>query len=109
MRTTLGTNLARDGVAPQIAKDILRHGDYRTTLKHYTQLHVRDAAAVINQISIPGIETADRRAAVDPRIGARGPTSTRSTSRGAAAPFGLDRSGVTGEDAPSCGSIHVDP
>jgi hypothetical protein len=38
MRTTLGTNLARAGVAPQIAQRIMRHGDYRTTLKHYTVL-----------------------------------------------------------------------
>jgi hypothetical protein len=36
MRTTLGTNLARAGVAPQVAREIMRHADYRTTLKHYT-------------------------------------------------------------------------
>src|SRR5690606_22450619 len=31
LRTTLGTKLARAGVAPQIAQRIMRHGDYRTT------------------------------------------------------------------------------
>ena len=34
MRTTLGTNLARAGVAPQLAQRIMRHSDYKTTLKH---------------------------------------------------------------------------
>jgi integrase len=116
MRTTLGTNLARAGVAPQIAKDIMRHGDYRTTLKHYTQLHVRDAAAAINQISVPAVEAGDRRAAVGaavdtavaPRPGASGRTSTRGTTRGAAAPFGLDHSVITGGNASSCEPMHVD-
>ena len=44
MRTTLGTALARQGVAPQIAQQIMRHRDYRTTLKHYTSLSLSDAA-----------------------------------------------------------------
>ncbi|MCP3981429.1 MAG: tyrosine-type recombinase/integrase [bacterium] len=40
LRTTLATQLARQGVAPQIAQQIMRHGDYRTTLEHYTKLDV---------------------------------------------------------------------
>lgn len=36
-RTTLGTVLARLGVAPQVAQQILRHKDYRTTLRHDTE------------------------------------------------------------------------
>src|SRR5690606_31153793 len=44
MRTTLATNLARKGVAPQVAQRILRHRDYRTTLKHYTALELEDSA-----------------------------------------------------------------
>src|SRR5262245_56057002 len=43
----LATNLARAGVAPQIAQRIMRHSDYRTTLKHYTVLGLRDTAAAI--------------------------------------------------------------
>ncbi len=31
LRTTLGTQLARAGVAPQITQRIMRHADFRTT------------------------------------------------------------------------------
>ena len=54
MRTTLGTNLARAGVAPQLAQRIMRHGDYKTTLKHYTVLGVTDTAKAIE--ALPGID-----------------------------------------------------
>ena len=55
MRTTLGTNLARAGVAPQIAQRIMRHADYRTTLKHYTVLGLTDTSKAISQLpSIQG-------------------------------------------------------
>jgi len=42
MRTTLGTNLARIGVPPQIAQRIMRHSDYCTTQQHYTILGLTD-------------------------------------------------------------------
>ena len=61
MRTTLGTKLARAGVAPQIAQRIMRHADYRTTLKHYTVLGLSDTAAAIMQL--PTIQPDDRQAA----------------------------------------------
>ncbi len=50
MRTTLGTNLARTGIAPQLAQRIMRHSDYRTTLKHYTVLGLADTSRAINQL-----------------------------------------------------------
>ncbi len=50
LRTTLGTSLARQGIAPQIAQRIMRHADYRTTLKHYTVLGLTDTAAAIEQV-----------------------------------------------------------
>jgi integrase len=53
MRTTLGTNLARAGVAPQLAQKIMRHADYRTTLKHYTVLGLVDTTRAIKML--PGI------------------------------------------------------
>ena len=53
LRTTLGTNLARAGVAPQIAQKLMRHGDYRTTLKSYTVLGLSDTTRAIEQL--PGI------------------------------------------------------
>ena len=53
LRTTLGTQLARAGVTPQVAQRIMRHGDYRTTLKHYTVLGLTDTAAAMDRL--PGI------------------------------------------------------
>ena len=53
LRTTLGTQLARAGVAPQIAQRIMRHGDYRTTLKHYTVLGLSDTSKAVE--ALPGI------------------------------------------------------
>ncbi len=50
MRTTLGTNLARAGVAPQLAQNIMRHSNYKTTLKHYTVLGLTDTAAAIERL-----------------------------------------------------------
>ncbi len=50
MRTTLGTNLARAGVAPQLAQRIMRHADYRTTHKHYTVLGLTDTAKAIERL-----------------------------------------------------------
>ena len=52
LRTTLGTMLAREGVAPQIAQRIMRHSDYRTTLAYYTDLTVTDAAAAVGRLPI---------------------------------------------------------
>jgi integrase len=52
LRSTLGTRLARAGVAPQVAQRILRHSDYRTTAKHYVRLELADAAAAVR--SLPG-------------------------------------------------------
>ncbi len=51
MRTTLGTNLALNGVAPQIAQRIMRHSDYRTTLAHYTALQTADTINAINSLA----------------------------------------------------------
>tara|TARA_Y100000589_G_scaffold133739_1_gene127756 strand:- start:811 stop:2157 length:1347 start_codon:yes stop_codon:yes gene_type:complete len=36
LRHTLGTNLARAGVAPRVAMEIMRHSDMRLTMKIYT-------------------------------------------------------------------------
>jgi integrase len=50
LRTTLGTRLARAGVAPQVAKSIMRHSDYRTTLSHYTVLGLHDTSAAVAKL-----------------------------------------------------------
>jgi len=50
MRTTLRTNLARHGVTPQVTQRIMRHADYRTTMRHYTVLGLTDTAAAIGRL-----------------------------------------------------------
>ncbi len=55
LRTTLGTQLARNGVAPQIAMQIMRHSDYKTTLTHYTVLGLADTSKAIE--ALPEIST----------------------------------------------------
>jgi len=57
LRTTLGTNLARAGVAPQVAQRIMRHGNYRTTMQHYTILGLADTAGAIGRL--PGIRLSE--------------------------------------------------
>lgn len=61
LRGTLGTRLAAAGIAPQVAKGIMRHSDYRTTVKHYHHLTLHDQRRAL--------ETALARA---PRLAAEG-------------------------------------
>jgi integrase len=86
LRTTLGTQLARAGVAPQIAQRLMRHGDYRTTLAHYTVLGLADVSKAVD--ALPTIRT-DAREALATGTGdalpqsARTPHSTQSAEAGA--------------------------
>jgi integrase len=50
LRATLGTRLARAGVAPQVAQRLMRHADYRTTLHHYTMLSLADTVAAMKRL-----------------------------------------------------------
>ena len=61
LRATLATQLARNSVTPQVAQRILRHSDYRTTMKHYTMLGLVDTAAAISKI--PNIKPTQRESA----------------------------------------------
>ncbi len=67
LRTTLGTQLARNGVAPQIAQKIMRHSDYKTTLNHYTVLGLSDTSKAIDAIPCVGdtITTAEQSTGTD--------------------------------------------
>ncbi|MBL9118330.1 MAG: site-specific integrase [Phycisphaerae bacterium] len=60
LRTTLGTKLARAGVAPQVAQRVMRHGDYRTTLRHYTVLGLTDTSKAVS--ALPAIGAGEARA-----------------------------------------------
>jgi len=50
LRTTLGTGLARSDISVAEVTRLMRHSDYRTTLKHYTRPTLRDDAAAINRL-----------------------------------------------------------
>lgn len=52
-RMMLATKLARKGTSPQVAQTIMRHADYRTTMKYYTALELQDSAAALAGISVP--------------------------------------------------------
>ena len=59
LRMTLGTTLARAGVAPQVAQRLMRHSDYKTTMNHYTALGLRDIAQAVEslpRVDIPAAE-----------------------------------------------------
>ena len=60
MRTTLGTMLARQGAKPQVAREIMRHSDYKTTLAHYTILGLSDTAGAINELPAIGVPETTR-------------------------------------------------
>lgn len=53
LRATLATNLARLGVAPQLVQKVMRHADYRTTMRAYTVLRIDDTAAALASLSSP--------------------------------------------------------
>ena len=68
MRTTL----ARLGTKPQVAREIMRHSDYKTTLTHYTMLGLSDTAGAIKELPDIGepetiIATGTMDASVDPQ------------------------------------------
>ncbi|MBL9149470.1 MAG: site-specific integrase [Phycisphaerae bacterium] len=91
LRTTLGTMLARSGVAPQVTKQIMRHADSRTTDKHYVALRLTDAAdallalpkIALSATSVLATGTDDASAVV-----ANHESETRNTSRNSRAESG---------------------
>ncbi len=52
LRSTLATDLARRGVAPQIAQKLLRHSTINLTMRHYTHLRLDDLAGGLGQLAI---------------------------------------------------------
>lgn len=54
LRRTFATSLPRAGILPQIAKDLMRHADMRTTMEHYIDLRLRDLAAAV--AGVPDVE-----------------------------------------------------
>jgi integrase len=50
LRATFATRLARAGVAPQLAKRLLRHSDVKVTLQHYTKLELSDLSGAVAKL-----------------------------------------------------------
>ena len=76
LRTTLGTTLAREGVPPQLAQRIMRHQDFRTTLKHYTVLGLSDTARGMEKV--PAIRPHDQSIELDIATGTGDSSSPKS-------------------------------
>ena len=58
LRHTFGTLLARSGVAPRTAMDLMRHADIRLTTAIYQHLDLVDTAGAVNMLPVVGAETA---------------------------------------------------
>ena len=79
LRTTLGTNLARAGVVPQVAQKIMRHADYKTTQRHYTVLGLNDTAKALEMIRVEPAATAQHATGTDSgRVTSSGTSSSAS-------------------------------
>ena len=47
LRHTFGTNLARAGVAPKVAQELMRHSDINLTMMTYTHVGLYDLNAAV--------------------------------------------------------------
>jgi integrase len=50
LRHTFGTNLARAGVAPKVAQELMRHSDVNLTLGIYTHTEMSDLAGAVEKL-----------------------------------------------------------
>jgi integrase len=67
LRKTFATALPRASIMPQLAKNLMRHADMRTTLEHYTDLRLTDLAAAIS--GVPDVEESYSRRRGKPAAG----------------------------------------
>jgi hypothetical protein len=67
LRSTFATNLARAGVSPAKAQELLRHSDVNLTMRLYKKLELSDLAEAVEQLPaiVPGVSVAVK-VAVDP-------------------------------------------
>jgi len=59
LRHTFGTLLARSGVHPRTAMELMRHSDIRLTTKIYQHLELADTAGAVNQLPTVWPEASD--------------------------------------------------
>jgi integrase len=50
LRHTFGTNLAKGGVSPKLAQELMRHSDINLTMKIYTHVDLPDKAAAVERL-----------------------------------------------------------
>ena len=74
LRTTMGTRLARAGIAPQVTRVLMRHRSLATTTTHYTALERADSVGAINRLA--GIEKTQEEAVTRAAVGCDSPTAT---------------------------------
>ena len=56
LRHTFGTNLAKAGVPPKVAQELMRHSDVKLTLNTYSHVGLHDLAGAIEQLpSVPAL------------------------------------------------------
>jgi len=53
LRHTFGTNLARSGVHPRVAQELMRHSDINLTMRTYSHVRLHDLTAAVE--SMPGL------------------------------------------------------
>jgi integrase len=67
LRHTFGTLLARSGVAPRTAMELMRHSDIRLTTNIYQHLELVDTAGAVNQLPVCGSQANAKRASAGSR------------------------------------------
>lgn len=65
LRHTFGTLLARSGVNPRTAMELMRHSDIRLTTNIYQHLELVDTAGAVNQLPVVGSDVAVLRTGTD--------------------------------------------
>ena len=75
LRRTFATNLARAGVSPKAAQELMRHSDINLTMSTYTNLMLRDVASDLDKlpslseaIELRATATTDVRVSVAPKV-----------------------------------------
>jgi len=63
LRHTSGTLLARSGVHPRTAMELVRHSDIRLTTKIYQRLELADTAGAVNRLPVIRAEASGGRMA----------------------------------------------
>ncbi len=115
LRMTFGTMLAKNGVAPRTAMELIRHTNLRLTMNVYTDPSILDTAGAVEDL--PDLTQPSEAAAalLTGTDGAPADTSTRpkvlpksTTPRGLRGHFQAQTGGRTGPDASKKADIDIE-